>query len=81
MHQDDVIAHVATAHHDVAPNARELHALLAEARWEVRRQCAAEAVRRLEIRRHGVAEVVQRLVGDDVTNLEFVNLVDELTVA
>lgn len=59
----------------------ELQALLAEARWEVRRQHAAEAVRRLIIRRHGVAVVVQRLVGDDVTDVEFVDLVDELTVA
>jgi len=62
-------------------DALELHALLAEARGEVGRQSAAEAVRRLNIRRHGVALVVQRVVGDHVTDVEFVDLVDELTVA
>jgi hypothetical protein len=79
MHKND--PPVATAHRDVEPNARELHTLLAEARGEVSRQSAAEAVRRLNIRRHGVAEVVRRLVGDDVSDVEFVDLVDELTVA
>ena len=81
MRQNNTIAPVATAHQDVEAGARELHDLLAEARWEVRRQHSAEAVRRLEIRRHCVAVVVQRLVGDDVTNVEFVDLVDELTLA
>jgi len=81
MRQNNTIAPVPTAHQDVEAGARELHDLLAEARWEVRRQHSAEAVRRLEIRRHCVAVVVQRLVGDDVTDVEFVDLVDELTVA
>ena len=81
MHQNDTIAPVVTAHQDVQANARELHALLAEARWEVRREHAAEAVRRLKIRRHCVAAVVQRLVADDVSDVEFVDLVDELTLA
>jgi hypothetical protein len=80
VHQNDTHLLV-TAHQDVETNARESHALLAEARGEVGRQSAAEAVRRLNIRRHGVAVVVQRLVGDDVTDVEFFNLVDELTVA
>jgi hypothetical protein len=60
MHQEDTIA---SAEHDVETNGRERHALLAEARWEIRRQHAAEAVRRLSSRRHGVAVVVQRLGG------------------
>jgi hypothetical protein len=47
MHQEDAIAPVATADHDVEANARERHALLAEARWEICCQHAAEAVRRL----------------------------------
>ena len=81
MRQHDTIAPVATARQDVEASTRELEALLGEARWEVRRQHAAEAVRRLKIRRHGVAAVVQRLVGDDVTNVEFLDLVDELTLA
>ena len=63
MHQEDTIAPVATADHDVEANARKRLALLAEARWEIRRQHAAEAVRRLSDRRHGVAVVVQRLGG------------------
>ena len=63
MHQEDTITPVATADHDVEANAREGHARLAEARWEIRRQHAAEAVRRLSTRRHGVAVVVQRLGG------------------
>ena len=63
MHQEDTIAPVATADHDVEANARERHALLAQARWEIRRQHAAEAVRRLRTRRHGVAVVAQRLGG------------------
>ena len=81
MRQNVTIAPVATAHQDVEANAGEFLALLAEARWEVRRQHAADAVRRLEIRRHCVAVVVQRLVGDNVTDVEFVDLVNELTVA
>ena len=67
MCQNDTIAPVATAHQDEEANARELHALLAETRWEVRRQHAAEAVRRRNIRRHGVAAVVQRLVSEPRT--------------
>ena len=63
MHQQEAIAPVATADHDVEANARQRHARLAEARWEIRRQHAAEAVRRLRTRRHGVAVVVQRLGG------------------
>ena len=63
MHQEDTIAPVATADHDVEAKARERHALLAEARWEIRRQHAAEAVRRLRTRRHGVAVAVRRLGG------------------
>jgi hypothetical protein len=63
MHQNDTIATLVTADHDAVANARERHALLAEARWEIRRQHAAEAVRRLRIHRHGVAVVVQRLGG------------------
>jgi hypothetical protein len=63
MHQEDTIATLVSADHDLEANARERHALLAEARWEIRRQHAAEAVRRLAIRRHGVAVVVQRLGG------------------
>ena len=60
MDQEDTITPVATADHDVA-NARERHARLAEARWEIRRQHGAEDVRRVRTRRHGVAVVVQRL--------------------
>ena len=63
MHQEDTIAPIATADHDVEGYARERHARLAEARWEIRRQHGAEAVRRLSARRHGVAVVVQRLGG------------------
>jgi hypothetical protein len=63
MHQDDTIAPVATADHDVEANVGGRHARLAEARWEIRRQHAAEAVRRLRIHRHGVAVAVQRLDG------------------
>jgi hypothetical protein len=63
MHQEDTIAHVAAADHDVEANARKRHALLAEARWEIRRQHAAEAVRRLRTHRDGLAVVVQRLGG------------------
>jgi hypothetical protein len=63
MHQEDTITPVATADHDLEANARERHARLAEARWEIRRQHAAEAVRRLATRRHGVAVVMQRLGG------------------
>ena len=59
MHQKDTIAPVATAVHDVEANARERHAQLADARWEIRRQHAADAVRRLRARRHGVAVAVQ----------------------
>jgi len=62
MHQEDTIAPDATAH-GVEANARARHALLAEARWEIRRQHATEAVRRLRTRRHGVAVVAQRLGG------------------
>jgi len=80
MYQEVTIAPVGMAHYDVADDG-ELQALLAEARLEVRREYAAEAVRRLEIRRHCVAAVVQRLVSDDVANVEFADLVDELTVA
>jgi len=61
MHQEDTIATVATADHDVEANARERHALLAEARWEIRRQHAAEAVRRLRTSRNAVAVAVQHL--------------------
>lgn len=84
MHQNHTIATiatVATAHDDLVANAGELQALLGEARLEVRRQYAADAVRRLEIRRHCVAVVLQRLVGEDVTDVEFADLVAELTVA
>jgi hypothetical protein len=81
MHQEDTINPVATAHDDVEAAERELQALLAEARLEVRREYAAEAVRRLKIRRHCVAAVVQRLMSDDVADVEFADLVDELTVA
>ena len=63
MHQEDTIATVATADHDVEANARERHALLADARWEIRRQHAAAAVRRLRTRRHGVAAVAQGIGG------------------
>jgi hypothetical protein len=63
MHQEDTIAPDATTDHDVEANARERHARLAEARWEIRRQHATEAVRRLKTRRHGIAVVVQRLGG------------------
>ena len=63
MHQEDTITPVATTEHDVEATARERHARLAEARWEIRRQHATEAVRRLSARRHGVAVVVQRLGG------------------
>ena len=59
MHQEDTIVPVATADHDVVANARQRHARLAEARWEIRRQHAAEAVRRLRTRRHGEAVAVQ----------------------
>ena len=81
MQENEIIAPVARAHFDAEANERELQALLAEARLEVRREYAAEAVRRLEIRRHCVAAVVQRLVSDDVADVEFADLVDELTVA
>ncbi len=50
------VAPLATAHHDVEANTRERRALLAEARWEVRRQHAAEAVRRMKLRRAAVVE-------------------------
>jgi len=63
MQQNDAIAPLATAHHDVEPNARELHALLAEARWEIRRQHAADAVHRLKTRRQYVAPVVTAPLG------------------
>jgi hypothetical protein len=63
MHQEHTIAPVATADHDAKANARERHARLAEARWEIRRQHAAEAVRRVRTRRHGVAVAVQCLDG------------------
>jgi hypothetical protein len=63
MHHNDTIAPLVTADHDVEANARERHALLAEARWEIRRQHGAEAVRRLSSRRRGVAVVVQRIGG------------------
>jgi hypothetical protein len=63
MHQNDTIAIPVLADHDAKANARARHALLAEARWEIRRQHAAEAVRRLATHRHGVAVVVQRLGG------------------
>ena len=64
MHQEDTIAPVATADHEVEANARERHALLAEARWAIRRQHATDAVRRLKTRRQGVVPVVaQRLDG------------------
>ena len=81
MHHSEIIAPIATAHCEVEANDRELQALLAEARLEVRREYAAEAARRLEIRRHCVAAVVQRFVSDDVADAEFADLVDELTVA
>ena len=81
MHQKGTIAPGSTARDDAEANDRELQVLLAEARLEVRREYAAEAVRRLEIRRHCVAAVVQRLVSDDVADVEFADLVDELTVA
>jgi hypothetical protein len=58
MHQNDTNAPLATAHQDVEANARELHALLAEARWEIRRQHAADAVHRLKNRRQYLAAVV-----------------------
>jgi hypothetical protein len=76
MNRNATIAPLVSAY-DVEVNAGELDALLAEARWEIRRQHAAEAVHRLKIRRHSVAAVVQRLVGD----VEFSDLVEELTVA
>ena len=60
MHQEDTVA---TTDRDPETNVRERHARLAEARWEIRRQHAAEGVRRLRTRRHGVAVVVQRLGG------------------
>ena len=63
LHENDTMAVVATDDHDVEADAGELHALQGEARWVVRRQHTAEAVRRLRIRRHGVAVVVQRLGG------------------
>jgi hypothetical protein len=44
MHHNDSIDPVATVHREVeANNTSELHAMLAESRWEVRRQDAAEA--------------------------------------
>ena len=63
MHQEDTIAPVTTGDHDVEARARERHARLAEARWEIRRQHGAEAVRRLRTGRHGVAVAMQRLDG------------------
>jgi hypothetical protein len=51
MHQEDTIVPIATADHDLEANARERHAQLADARWEIRRQHGAEAVRRLRTRR------------------------------
>jgi hypothetical protein len=68
MHQEDTIAPVATADHDVEANAPERHARLADARWKIRREHAAEAVRRLRTRRHGVAVAGSASVGDDATN-------------
>jgi hypothetical protein len=63
MHQEDTIATVATADLDGEASARERHARLAEARWAIRRQHAAEAVSRLRTRRHGLAVVAQPLGG------------------
>ena len=63
MHQEDTIAPVASADHEVEAKARERHARLAEARWEIRRQHAAEAVRRLRTGRHGVGVAVRGLGG------------------
>jgi len=63
MYQEETIPPVATADHDAEVSARECHTRLAEARWEIRRQHAAEAVRRLSSRRHGVAVAVQHLGG------------------
>jgi hypothetical protein len=80
MHQNDTIVPLDSAR-DADIEAGERQALLAEARWEIRREHAAEAVRRLSIRRHGVAAVLQRFVADDVSEVEFANLVEELTVA
>lgn len=55
------VAPPATAHHDVEANTSDRRALLAEARWEVRRQHAAEAVRRMKIRRQRGAAVADDL--------------------
>ena len=63
MHQEDTITPIATADHDVEAYARARHARLAEARWEIRRQHAAETVRRLRTRRHGVSVVRRGLSG------------------
>lgn len=60
MHQNAIVP-LATAHHDVEADTRERRALLAEARWEVRRQHAAEAVRSIKIRRQHGAAVVEDL--------------------
>jgi hypothetical protein len=63
MRQEDTIAPVVTADLDGVADARQRQARLAEARWEIRRQHAAEAVSRLRTRRHGLAVVAQRLGG------------------
>ena len=81
MHQEDTIANLATTDHDVEANARERHTRLADARWEIRRQHAAEAVCRVRTRRHGVAVVMQHPVGDDVSEVAFADVVEERTVA
>jgi hypothetical protein len=60
MHQNAATAPLATAHDDVA-NTRERRALLADARWAVRRQHAAEVVCRLRTLRQGGAAVVDEL--------------------
>ena len=51
MPQNDTTVPLANAHHDAEVKARALHATLAEARWEARREHAAEAVHRLKARR------------------------------
>ena len=81
MDQHDTMAPGASALHDVEANIPGLEALLVQARLEVRRQYAAEAVHRLKFRRQRVAAVLQRLMGEDVPEVEFADLVDELTVA
>jgi hypothetical protein len=82
LNRDDAIASAldAVAHHD-AEAVRGLHAqMLGNPSLEVRRHYADGAVHHLKIRRQCVTAVLQRLIGDDMTDVECVDLANELTM-